>query len=90
MSRTEILYFYNCNFINCTGSNGGAVNSLGSELWLLKCKFTNCKATGTGGGAEVGASGQGGIGGAVYIDGISNNSKEAVHIVTGKIGRAHV
>lgn len=70
--------FYNCNFTNCTGSNGGAVNSLGSELWLLKCSFTNCKATGTGGGAEVGASGQGGIGGAVYIDGISNNSKEAV------------
>lgn len=70
--------FYNCNFIDCSGSNGGSINSLGSELWIIKCDFKNSSATGLGGGAEVGESGQGGIGGAVYIDGISNNSSNAV------------
>jgi hypothetical protein len=70
--------FSGCTFSDCHGSNGGAINSLGSELWLLDCGFNGCSATGTGGGAEVGPSGQGGIGGAVYIDGISNNSAHAV------------
>lgn len=72
------VIFYNCTFTNCNGSNGGAVNSLGSELWILNCTFNSCKATGTGGGAEVGSKGQGGIGGAVYIDGISNNAKSPI------------
>lgn len=70
----KFVRIYNCSFKNCSGSNGGAINSLGSELWLLKCSFSDCSATGTGGGAEVSVTGQGGIGGAVYIDGISNNS----------------
>ncbi len=70
--------FSGCTFTNCQGSNGGAVNSLGSELWLLDCAFSGCMATGTGGGADAGPLGQGGIGGAVYIDGLSNNSAHAV------------
>lgn len=70
--------FSQCTFTNCSGSNGGAINSIGSEMWLLNCNFINCFATGIGGGADQGASGQGGIGGAVYIDGISNNSAHPV------------
>lgn len=72
------VIFYNCNFDACIGSNGGAIDSLGSELWILNCKFNKCSANGTGGGAEVGESGQGGIGGAVYIDGISINAASPI------------
>ncbi len=70
--------FDQCTFEDCSGSNGGAIDSLGSELWLLDCVFSGCKATGTGGGADAGPNGKGGIGGAVYIDGISNNSAHAI------------
>jgi hypothetical protein len=42
-------------------------------MTLVNCAFTQCNAFGTGGGAEVGPSGQGGIGGAVYVDGVHQN-----------------
>jgi len=62
-----------CTFTNCAGSNGGAVNSLGTRLTIINSTFTNNSAFGTGGGADVGPSGQGGIGGAVYVDNVSND-----------------
>lgn len=64
----------NCTFTDCSGSNGGAVNSLGTRLTIINSTFTNNTAFGTGGGAEVGPTGQGGIGGAVYVDNVSNNA----------------
>lgn len=63
----------NCTFTNCSGSNGGAVNSLGTRLTIINSTFTANSAFGTGGGADVGPSGQGGIGGAVYVDNVSNH-----------------
>jgi len=63
-----------CTFLNCSGSNGGALNSLGCQFSVLTCTFTGCSATGTGGGQDAGPSGQGGIGGAIYIDGVSQNA----------------
>jgi hypothetical protein len=53
-----------CTFMNNTGSNGGAIGSLGLDFILYNCNFTNNRATGTGGST-------GGAGGAVYIDGVS-------------------
>ena len=60
-----------CTFNDCDGANGGAIGSIGSQMTLINCTFTNCNAFGTGGG---GGGGDGGIGGAVYVDGVSNNS----------------
>ncbi len=73
-----------CLFNNCSGSNGGAVNSLGTRLTIINSGFTSNSAFGTGGGADVGPSGQGGIGGAVYVDNVSNDPS-ALHqlLVTG-------
>jgi len=66
-----------CTFNNCSGSNGGAVNTLGSQLTIINSTFTNNEAHGYGGGADAvgnGGDGMGGIGGAIYTDGISQNA----------------
>jgi predicted outer membrane repeat protein len=65
-----------CTFTNCRGSNGGAVNTLGSQLTVVDCIFTNNAAHGYGGGfdARPAADGMGGIGGAIYTDGVSQNA----------------
>ncbi len=68
------LQISGCTFLDCWGSNGGAVVSLGCQLTIIDSSFDTCLAFGTGGGADQGASGQGGIGGAVYIDGVSQNA----------------
>lgn len=65
-----------CSFTDCDGSNGGAIDSIGSQITIIGCSFTQCNAFGTGGGADQGPSGQGGIGGAVYVDGVSQNSDQ--------------
>ncbi len=62
-----------CTFTDCDGSNGGAIDCIGSRITIVNCTFTQCDAFGTGGGAEVGPTGQGGIGGAVYVDGVHQN-----------------
>ncbi|MBV8880091.1 MAG: right-handed parallel beta-helix repeat-containing protein [Planctomycetaceae bacterium] len=62
-----------CTFNRCAASNGGAVNSLGTRLTILNSTFTQNAAFGTGGGAELGPTGRGGIGGAVYVDNVSND-----------------
>jgi predicted outer membrane repeat protein len=51
-----------CTFTNCSGSNGGALSSLGSQLTVLGCTFTNNHAVGVGSG------------GAIYVDGVYQNS----------------
>jgi len=65
-----------CTFLNCSGSNGGAVNTLGCQLTVVDCTFTGNTAHGYGGGldARPGHAGMGGIGGAIYTDGVSQNA----------------
>jgi len=67
----EVL-FSNCIFSNNKGANGGAVGTIGSSSEFINCKFENNKATGTG-GTGTSPSGKGGIGGAVYNDGVDQN-----------------
>ena len=59
-----------CVFTDCAASNGGAVNSLGSQLTIIRSRFERNLAFGTGGGADAGPGGGGGIGGAVYVDNV--------------------
>jgi len=62
-----------CTFSGCAGSNGGAIDSLGTRLTIINSTFSSNSAFGTGGGADAGPTGQGGIGGAVYVDNVSND-----------------
>ncbi len=66
----------NCVFKDCAGSNGGAIVNLGSQVSYINCLFENCHAFGNGGGLDAGPRGQGGIGGAIYNDGVSQNGIE--------------
>ncbi|MCZ7649238.1 MAG: right-handed parallel beta-helix repeat-containing protein [Planctomycetota bacterium] len=68
------LIVSNCRFTGCEGSNGGAICTIGCQMTLVGCSFFNCRAFGSGGGADAGPNGQGGIGGAVYIDGVDQNA----------------
>jgi hypothetical protein len=67
----EVL-FSNCVFTNNKGANGGAVGTIGSASEFINCKFENNRATGTG-GTGTRPNGFGGIGGAVYNDGVDQN-----------------
>ena len=67
--RQNLLQVSGCTFTDCDGSNGGAIVSIGSQITLINSTFTQCDAFGTGGGMDIG--GNGGIGGAVYVDGVS-------------------
>jgi len=71
-------------FVGNEASNGGAVGSLNGDLTLINCTFTDNAATGT-----EGNPGNGGCGGAIYMDGrdevtsvcgvtISNNEAGAI------------
>ncbi len=74
-----------CAFTNCSGSNGGAVNTLGCQLTVVDCTFTGNTAHGYGGGADAipnGGAGMGGIGGAIYTDGVSQNADAARSILS--------
>jgi hypothetical protein len=53
-----------CVFTDNSASNGGAVGSLNSDLIIVNSNFTGNAAAGSGGNP-----GQGGCGGAVYMDG---------------------
>lgn len=57
--------FVNCTFLNNRAANGGAIGSIGSSVSIINCLFDGNQATGTGG-----TFGQGGQGGAVYMDGV--------------------
>jgi predicted outer membrane repeat protein len=61
-------------FTDCDGPNGGAIDTIGTQITLINTTFSQCNATGNGGGAEQVPPGQGGIGGAVYVDGVSQHS----------------
>ena len=63
----EVL-FAGCTFTSNRGANGGAVGTIGSSQRFINCVFDDNKATGTGGTFD-----KGGIGGAVYVDGIDQN-----------------
>ncbi|MEW6071392.1 MAG: right-handed parallel beta-helix repeat-containing protein [Planctomycetota bacterium] len=76
-------------FTDCAGSNGGALNSLGCQLTVIASSFTGCTAFGTGGGADQGPTGQGGIGGAIYVDGVDQNADAAVLRIDGCLFRAN-
>ena len=71
----------NCVFKDCAGSNGGAVVNLGSQVSYINCLFENCHAFGNGGGLDAGPNGQGGIGGAIYNDGVSQNGIEPIFLM---------
>jgi len=79
-----------CTFTQCAGSNGGAVNSLGSRLWIIECTFNQNAAFGTGGGSNVGPSGKGGIGGAVYVDNVSNVPAPHELVLSGCVFNANI
>lgn len=82
---TQHTRISNCTFDHCAASNGGAVNSLGSRLWIIECLFTQNVAFGTGGGG----SGQGGIGGAVYVDNVSNIAVPYELVISGCVFNAN-
>ena len=63
----EVL-FAGCTFRGNRGANGGAVGTIGSAEEFVNCVFEDNAATGTGGTFD-----QGGIGGAVYVDGVNQN-----------------
>jgi hypothetical protein len=78
---TDHTQISGCTFNKCAASNGGAVNSLGSWLTIIESTFTQNAAFGTGGGQDAGPGGQGGIGGAVYVDNVSNNAAPSYELV---------
>jgi hypothetical protein len=87
--NTEHTRISGCTFNHCAGSNGGAVNSLGSQLTIINSKFTQNAAFGTGGGS--GPNGKGGIGGAVYVDNVSNSGTAVWQLaIAGCIFNANV
>lgn len=63
--------FIRCAFIGNSASNGGALLNRGTNLTIAGCVFKNNSATGNGGGKDAGSSGQGGLGGGLYSDGMN-------------------
>lgn len=88
--NTQWTRISGCTFTRCAGSNGGAVNSLGSRLHIIECTFNQNAAFGTGGGADAGPSGKGGIGGAVYVDNVSNGPIPHELVISGCVLNANI
>jgi hypothetical protein len=61
-----------CTFVDNAGSNGGAIDVNGSNMAIVDSEFRGNEAHGEGGGG----SGRGGIGGAVYIDGMNREAEQ--------------
>ncbi|MFW6221928.1 MAG: choice-of-anchor Q domain-containing protein [Fibrobacterota bacterium] len=76
---TEAIFF-GCTFVNNGGSNGGAILNRGTNLRIDSCTFSDNTATGDGGGRDAGANGRGGLGGAVYIDGMNYDYAEPFYL----------
>ncbi len=76
-----------CTFEDCAGSNGGAICDIGSPIIVVNSTFRNCRAFGFGGGADRGPTGQGGIGGALYNDGIDQAGGETIFYISGCLFR---
>ncbi len=60
-----------CTFANNRGSNGGAIVNNGSNLRIINTVFADNVAFGHGGSSE-----DGGLGGAVYIDGMHSETAD--------------
>ncbi len=80
--QREVI-FSNCTFTNNSGANGGAIGGIGNSMTIINCSFENNRATGKGGGADVGPTGKGGIGGAIYIDNVNINGINAYLRIAG-------
>ncbi|MFW5762507.1 MAG: hypothetical protein ACOCXH_16150, partial [Cyclobacteriaceae bacterium] len=68
------VYLVNCTFGGAegygnTGSNGGAISSIGVSWTIINCLFTHNKAIGNGGNPAKDGTPGGGSGGAIYNDG---------------------
>lgn len=72
-----------CTFTGNEASNGGAVGGVGNTMTIVNCTFTGNRAFGTGGGEN----GDGGIGGAVYIDGVDQNGVMNELVICGSVFR---
>ena len=85
--------FVRCTFIGNQGSNGGAILNRGTNLKIDSCVFKNNVATGNGGGNDAGNAGMGGLGGAVYIDGMNYDSALPFYlrstIFSGNVSHCH-
>lgn len=85
--------FVKCTFTDNCGSNGGAILNRGTNLNIDSCIFNHNVATGNGGGKDAGATGLGGIGGAVYIDGMNYENAQPFYlrntVFTGNISHCH-
>ncbi|MCP4132755.1 MAG: hypothetical protein GY754_17450 [bacterium] len=68
-----------CTFNGNNGSNGGAIGSLGSDLTIINSTFTGNGATGLNAQSDPG----GGIGGAIYIDGVHQRGKNKQLYICG-------
>lgn len=77
------LMVSNCRFVDCDASNGGAINTIQCEVYLIDCSFEKCDAFGHGGGADQGPVGQGGIGGAVYCDTVNDAKDGWQYFISG-------
>ena len=65
-------------FIANSGSNGGAIDVNGSNMTIVNSTFTGNDAFGHGGSAE-----DGGLGGAVYIDGMNREIETRPFVMCG-------
>ncbi len=74
--------FSNCTFTDNCASNGGAILNRGTNLVIDSCTFSSNTATGEGGGKDAGQGGQGGLGGAVYIDGMNYEFAEPFRLTS--------
>lgn len=85
--------FHRCVFTDNQASNGGAILNRGANLIIDSCTFEKNIATGDGGGKDAGASGQGGLGGAVYIDGMNYDAALPFQLhasaFTGNVSHCH-
>ena len=65
-----------CTFLSNSGSNGGAINSLGSDIIVVNSLFQDNNATGNGDGLR-------GHGGALRMDGVDQNGLNALFSLCG-------
>ncbi len=79
----------NCSFKDCDGSNGGGINTIQCDVWIIDSAFEGCDAFGVGGGADAGPTGQGGIGGAVYCDAVTLNEPGWQYFIAGCLFRGN-
>lgn len=69
MSTTAGVYIVNATFDGNSGTNGGALGSIGTSWTILNSEFKNNAATGHGENPARSGTEGGGLGGAIYNDG---------------------